>query len=311
MPLKFDMFMSLNGQTWSESHYFLPGTTLPVQTSPFLSLMSFRAACLGYGASVTGGRISTVPGSEVTEDIYLPGGGYIPHWPLDPIGGTYNATIPNDSLLVRMSAAVYTASPIKSLYLAAPPAVAISTSSHTPNDVGSDASFSTALGQYMYQLTGNATPGNFNGTSGDRWGYRVRDTSQELYALAPVTNSGYPGMIGIPTLVPIPNVGDLPGNIRAVYITGYRRINPRLQGLSGKWEVFQFTSPVAPATNPYTYYLINSGNVSPTNFLTKGLIAPLVYVYRPYGPLWNVDKAVTRKRGESIGARRGRSRIRA
>ena len=311
MPLKFDMFMSLNGQTWSESHYFLPGSTLPVQTAPFTSLMSFRAACLGRGASVTGGRISTVPGSEVTEDIYLSPGGYTPSWPVDTVYGSYNATIPNDSLLVRMSAQDYTAAPIKSLYLASPPSIAISTSSHNPNDLGTDASFNTALGQYMYQLTNNPAPGNFNGVNQSTWGYRVRDTSLELNALAPVTNSGYPGMIGIPTLVAIPNVGFMPGNVHEVYITGYRRINPRLQGLSGKWSIYQFTSPVAPATFPYTYYLNGSGNVSPTNFSTIGLIAPMTYVYRPYGLLWNVDKAVTRKRGESIGARRGRSRIRA
>ncbi len=311
MPLKVDLFMALNGQTYSESHYYLLGNTLPVLPGPFTYLAALRAACLGYGAALTGIRISTVPASGTTQDLYFGISQYVPVWPLDPIGGTYQATIPNDAVLIRMTSGLFGAFPEKSLYLASPPSVAISTLTRDPADLGSNAAFNTALGQYMYLLTGAITPNSTSTATQGQWGYRVRDRSTPFQAGVPVTNAGYPGMIGIPTFNQLPNVGFLPGNTHEIYITGYRRINPRLQGLSGVWRVGAILPPVAPAVFPWTYFLLNSGNVSPTNFSTIGQAAPLAYLYEPYGPFWSVDKAVTRKRGESIGARRGRSKIRA
>jgi hypothetical protein len=311
VTLKIDLLMSLNGQTFSESHYLIGADQLPIPSYLITPLAAARAQCLGAGGQITGIRCSTVPASRITQDFFFDELVYAPSWPPDLIGGTYDATIPNDAILLRLSAATFTSAPDKSLYLAAPPSVAIRTRGGNPRDLGSNANFNTALGRYMYLLTGNNVPNTLNAVSPTPWAYRVRDQTAEFQGLAPVTNAGFPGMIGVPTYSQLPNVGFAQGDTHEIYITGYRRINPRIPGLSGAWTVGGITAPVPPATFPWTYYLMNSGNVSPSNFSSIGQVAPLKFLYPNYGPFWSVDKAVTRKRGESIGARRGRSRTRA
>ena len=140
--------------------------------------------------------------------------------------------------------------------------------------------------------------------TGNAFGFRSRISSGQLQSQGLVTNATYPGMIGVVTAVTLSlNVG------QSVLLKGWRRNNTRLGGLSGGFVIGGVLPPVAPATN-WTYFLLNTATVSPTNFLGLGTIGPLAFQFLPYEGFEPI-KAVAHKRGASYGAPRGKSSRRA
>ena len=125
------------------------------------------------------------------------------------------------------------------------------------------------------------------------WGFRSRLNVAALQATGLATNGLFPGEIGVtvPTTLGV-NVGD------EVYLTGWRRINTRSPGLAGAWQVVGILPP-SSGPGPWTYFLGQSGNVSPTNFLALGKIAPLVYTYLPYAS-WTIKSSTSRKKGGKL-----------
>jgi hypothetical protein len=312
MPLKVDIQMASCGQTWSEAHYYLAASSVPTDTSPMIDLCSFRAGCLGANASVTGAEISDVPGNRLVESLFFPNGGKVSKFLADEVEDLQNSATPNNSLLINMTSSPALQGPNKKLYLSAPPQGMITTLGGNTNQLGNYPNFVAPLGQYMQFLTGNNKPQNGGGTVQNLWGYRSRSPANALQSTgSPFEGPGPTLYIGIGTPGPLAGVGFGPGLIQEVYLTGWRRKNPRLPGLAGAWKVASILPPVAPATQPWIYYLLGSTNVDPTNFSSVGKIAPLTYQYPAYGIYWQLERAVTRKRGESIARRRGRSPIRA
>ncbi len=318
MTLKFDMIMSCSDQTWSETHYYLQASDLPQTTGPFNALAALRQGVLGNYAFVVGYRISEVPANRVVQDEDWPPVSPITgYWPPSDLNGLYTATLPNVSILVRMTGQPNYSAPPKNLYLACPPRAATTVVPPNNVDLGNLPAFTTNLGRYMGMLTGSNMPqAGPPDIAQNAWGYRARQRGNSVNVLQINTNAGFPNTVGIVTQNALPGIGfgptaNPPGTSLEVYLTGQRRVNTRIPGLSGAWTVSAILPPVAPATSPYTYFLAGSGNVVPTNFPKPGVIAPLDYQYVPYSWFWTLDRAGTRKRGGSIGLRRGRSRIRA
>lgn len=312
MPLKVDIQMACAGQTWSEAHYYLAGSAVPINTAAVNDLTSFRAGVLGAWASVTGAEVSDVPGNRLVESFFYNNGGKEGKFIADGTTPENDAATPNNSLLINMTASDALSGPPKKLYLACPPKGAITTLQGVTNQLGDFPALVAPLGQYMQFLTGNKNPQTQGGNPQNLWGYRARSTVNTIQAgAAPVQGPAPQTMIGITTFTQLLGIGFASGQSQEVYLTGWRRKNTRAKGLAGPWKVAAIVSPVAPATFPWIYYLLGSQLVDPTNFLSIGSIAPLTYKYPAYGVYWQLEKAVTRKRGESIARRRGRSPIRA
>ncbi len=224
-----------------------------------------------------------------------------------------NAATPNNSVLIYMTASPALYGPPKRLYLAGVPSGLIGTDSQASDQLQDYPNFTAPLGQYMAELTNNSKPqGTGNPAVQATWGYRARDKTNEVVASAqPVAPVAPNKLIGILTLVPLVNVGFGNGQKLEVYLSGWRRKNPREIGLAGAYRVVA-TLPSPPvAGQACTYFLAGTEPVDPNNFSQVGKIAPLTYMYPAYGTFWQVEKAVTRKRGESVARRRGRSPIRA
>jgi hypothetical protein len=310
MPVKVELIMKAFGQSWSEAHYFLPSSNL--QDGAFFgsSLAAWRANALGQGASVTAVRVSNVPGNRSTQSFNNNGYGWSPVVLADPTGSIWQATLPNVSLLIRLYHAMglSNAVPPKNLYLACPPAVAVKGGANQNLDdnlvANGGAIFLQNLRDYLRQLTGGNPPST--PVIQNTWGYRARDDINSQDAVDVVAQAGAPGLVGIQTVDAVATIfaGD------EVYVRGFRRENDESPGLNGTWRVAVFI-PAAPPTIPFnTYYLAKSGNVSPTNFTRFGQIMPNDFLYVAYDPQYDVVKAVTRKRGGSIGLRRGRLKTR-
>jgi hypothetical protein len=308
MPVKFEMLMQGFGQSWSEAHYFLPSDSLQAALAYSNVIAGARANCLGLGATVTAVRASAVPGNRETASFNNQGQGWAPQAVADAAHNVWQATLPNVALLIRFYSTSGGFYPPKSLNLASPPTIAVQAGANQNLDdnlvANGGAAFLLALKYYLLNLTGYFPPSV--ATQQSVWGYRARDESGFEPAQGVVASAGAPAMVGIQTTSPL--IGVTAGG--RVYVKGFRRLNDESPGLNGNWRVATFV-PSNPPTVPYnTYYFLNSGGVSPTNFTTYGIIMPEEYVYVPYDPNYDIVKAVTRKRGGSIGLRRGRSRTR-
>jgi hypothetical protein len=322
MTLKLEMAMTCNGQTWTESHYYLLDGSLPIDPTPFTALALARGDCLGTGATLTGYTISYVPGNRVTQDDFGFAQNNVGTWPADPSGFLYAASVPDNALLITIngqslpsgSPPVFSPTPpLKRLYMAGVPAKVITTSDNNAKDIQYDAPFFNALGLYMKVLTGNQNPNTLANAPQNTWGYRIKTPAQSVQAQPPVTNVNFPNSVGIVTQNALPNIGfnstAFPGTNTQVVLSGWRRENTRLSPLNGEWTVIGILPPAAPATSPYTYFLYHSGNVPVDNYVKPGKIAPLTFQYVPYSAFWSPDKYARRKRGERFGARVGRSPV--
>lgn len=291
MTMKVDMNITCGRFSWTESHYDLNASNFLAAVPDATTLAGLRGQLCGTGAAVVGVRISEVPGNRNVDDLNI--GKQIGTWPTDPSGLHYAAAFPNQAALIKLQTATIN----KNLYLAGLPAGIFNQPGGSVPGITLDGVVNSPLFAYLNALAPI-------GQSGGIWGCRVRDTSQEQNSSGLVTSATYPGSVGVVTqAAPTWAAGD------EVFLTGWRRLNTGLPGLSGEWVVQAVVAPVAPATGPWTTFLLNSQAVSPTNFNSPGTIDLLSYVYHPY-ETWSIVKAVTRKRGGSYGAPRGRSRVR-
>jgi hypothetical protein len=288
--------MQQERRSWTETHYALGATTLDSADGPAVNLGTLRAALLGSNAFVTGFRLSSVPANRQVEDGT--GTNETGNWPSDPTGTQYDSDLANIALMLRFTGQVagppVAAAPPKNLFLAGVPAGVIEVGGTGGKDYVIGGPFSTALSAY----------GNYLAFSNQAyWGYRTRSDLGTIPAQGIVVNALSPSQIGI---VCATLAGVVAGS--EVYLTGWRREGTNLPGLSGPYTVASVTTVAGPPSIS-TYYLFNTGNVSPLNFVKPGNIAPLNYTFAAYQS-WQPIKAVTRKRGGSIGLPRGRSRVR-
>lgn len=278
--------------SWSEAHYWITGQTPTFQAAiaPAEQLGVYRIPLLGNGAQLNRIRLSLFPANRQVYDILYPGAQGAPVWPADPTGLVYSSSRSFTALLARLQdvggswANVFAAG--------VPASLAHSVAGDTTGlQWGSCPGFSTRWGQFVNFLT--------NGN----WGWLSRRDTTFAQAQALVTNAAFPSMIGVQTAAAIPQVGV--GS--QVLVKGFRRLNTRLQPLGGVWTVGGVLAPVAPAVN-WTYFLLNSGNVSTTNYKGMGQIGLLYQDFHIYASVWSID-ITERKRGGSIGRPRGRSRM--
>lgn len=291
MTVKATFFFTQNRYSWSESHY-LTSTSIPAAAeSAALTYSTLRTRILGDYARMTGIRISHVdPATRQVFDVDPALFSVFPVWPPDVPQGTYSSDIATTSVLTRMVGA---SGGSKNWYIAGCPDVTVETG---PNATGN--------------LVQGAPPGwigyfnTFMVNLYAVWSYRSIQNEFPSQAIsAPVTNALYPQTVGIVT------AGSLGVNAgQHVYLTRWVRINPKSKGLSGYYRVAAVLAPVAPATTPYTYFLASTGNVNPLNFTAPGQISVVSYTYPTYVD-FNIQRAVSHKRGGSYGQPRGRSRI--
>lgn len=291
MTVKATFFFQQNRYSWSEAHYLTQYTAPADAQNPCIAYANLRTPILGDYAIMVGIRISHVdPATREVFDVDPALFSVAPVWPPDVPPGTYSSDIATTSVLTRMTGA---AGGSKNWYVAGCPDVTIETGPTAKLDIvsGSPPGWLTKVNAFFESLFG-------------AWSYRSINNQFPSQAIsAPVTNALYPQTVGIVTAG---SLGVVAG--QHVYLTGWRRINPRSKGLSGYYRVAAVLQPVAPATTPYTYFLASTGNVNPLNFTAPGQISVVSYTYPTYVD-YALVKAVSHKRGGSYGLPRGRSRI--
>lgn len=298
MPVKVTLYLSSDKYSWSEDHYYLASSAFNAATLPALQLMGFRAPCLGAGASVRLARLSTVPANGFVYDA-IPGAPIAPSWPAlaTNFNQIFAASRPYQALQVRISSYL---GQHRNYFMGGAPAGLFH--GNIPGDTGLDFSgvgdFNTRLSNYLNFLSG----GSLNNPV---WGWLTRTIVPYSQSLGLVTNAAYPGMVGITVNAGLPgaNVGS------QVQVKGWRRISVKSGArLTGVYRVGAILPPVAPAT-VWTYFLLATSQVVPTNFFTLGQIA--VYAPVPAGYfLTQSIQATERKRGATAYRPRGRARPR-
>jgi hypothetical protein len=292
--IKVTLFMVQGKFSWSETHYLINIPDFVDAIPPATVLAGLRAALLGNNAALVQVRLSKSPASRQVFDLNPSTWTHTGVWPSDPAGGTYSSDRAYSALMMRISTNL---APGKNLYLAGIPDNVIETGPTIPDGYVLQPAFSYPLYAYMNYLVGS---GGFSG-----WGYRSRDAIGDMNAVGISTSALYPNAVGISSLTTLPGVG----LGKEVFLSGWRRINPRVPGLSGAYNVVGY-NPAGVSTAFDTYFLGETGNVAPTNLIPFGKIGPLVYDYVQYQS-WSTRKAVSRKRGGSFDLPRGRSRVRS
>lgn len=307
MTLKFTMYFSLPGYSWTESHYNST-TDVPngiTATSFARALAAARAQCLGTAAGITRVRISNVPANREVYDVRPPfivaQGRYGPVL-VSQFTNSLAAICPGLVLLIRLRAGSAANTVI---FMGGCPG-AIFTEPGIGNqgyDLSLAPGFSDALGAYMQYLVPL-------GAASNSWGFESSAQSLEAtYVNASqglVTNAQYPGCVGIVTQNPL--IGSVaPGT--QMKVKGWRRLSMRSPGLSGVYRTFGATLVTTGPPQTWTYFLNNTPLVQPSNFFTIGQICEYIPSFIPY-TFYNIVGATTRKRGARTAAHRGRSSIR-
>lgn len=291
MPIKVTIFMGSEGYSWSESHYYLGVNDFPSTLGPATSLVTLRNAILGQYAKILGCRMSYVPANRQIFDLdtsTLTGSSIL----FTTVGGGDNSDQPFTSLMMNIQQLVGN----KNLYLAGIPDGVIQVNPNYPNGYEPSGDFANQLQGYMNFLCGL-------GVSTPAWGFRSRNKLPGTMVNAVASQPGYNNNIGVSTAV---DPGISAGS--EANLTGFKRINTRVPGLAGAYEVIAVIQPGSGNPNWITV-LGETGNVQEDNFFKLGVIAPLTFQYLPYHN-WRVVRATHRKRGASFGAPRGRSRAR-
>lgn len=291
MPVKIVFMFAHQGYKWSEDHYALSFTRPQDASAAALNLAIQRAACLGVGPVLREIRLSSVPANGLVEDVYFTSdlsGSFPPGFDLTtPAYAAPSFT----AVLVRIS------SPTglhRNLYLAGAPTGLFT------GELADDNFLFYAAVPYWYSLLtaymGQLTSGQF--------GWLTRTGATYVQATGIVQQVGPPAAIGIVTQAPLPGV--VAGG--QVLVKGWRRMNVRTLGpLTGVYTVMSVViAPGPPET--WTYYLLNTSTVSPTNFFTLGKIAPLALTPTVYNE-WVAEQSVQRKRANPVAGRRGRAPI--
>lgn len=285
------MFFAAENYSWSESHYFLGGNDFVSAVLPAQTLVQNRKPLLGDYANLTACRLSYVPANRQIYDLnrgaILTAGASFAMIP-----GGNSSDQPFTSLMVNLQNQVAN----KNLYLAGIPDGVIQVNPNFPSGYEPGGDFDTQLSYYLGYLCGN------NGGAGT-WGFRSRLRNASIMINGLESQPGYNNNIGVSTAV---NPG-VPAGSEA-YITGFKRINPRVPSLAGAYTVVAVIPPGSGSAN-FVTVLQETGNVDPDNFLALGVISPLIFQYLPYQN-YRVVRATHRKRGGSYGLPRGRSRAR-
>ena len=290
MPMKATMIFRLGSATWSEAHYSgtLTDPTTPAAAAAAIQLAKKRVPLLGGGAFLVRLRLSRTDIPRVVVNPSLAGvvTGQIP----DAANyDTFDAAPPNNCAVVRVD---NNAGSAANLYLGGVPQGALDITDTQPQYWRWNSGYVNLWNAYVAELIMN-------------WKFRT--------VLAQV---GVPVQALLNTLLPSPaiqlNTAVVIGpNLVApfeVTLSGFRRSNTRLPGLSGIYTVTASGPAVAPLPG-FLYTLGETGNVEEGNFTKLGKVALFSYAYTGYANI-NVTKAGTRKRGGSQGAPRGRSRPR-
>jgi len=299
MPLKLTANLLQDRYSWTESHYLLNFSALPpvgiVGPTPLDAVVgsysTLRTATLGNYAVVDSIRVSEVPANRLVADYFTTYSVSPPVWPADPTGDVYSSDRAYSAVLVRMLGSIGN----KNWFLAGVPDSTIQTGPLNRRGIslGGSPGWLARFTAFMSFLT-----------SGNAFGFRSRTADGQIQAQGLVTNAAFPAMIGVVTAVTLGlNVG------QSVLVKGWRRNNARLGPLTGGYVIGGVLPPTTPATN-WTYFLLNTAAVNPTNFLGLGTIGPLSFQFIPYEGFEPI-KAVSHKRGASYGAPRGRSSRRA
>jgi hypothetical protein len=308
MPgLKVTLDFTLDKYSWSESHWWLTGTTPTLQNGvgPALQLASYRVPCLGVGAALIRIRISQFPASRLVLDLLAPYIPSVPVWPPDPSanGLTYSASRAFTALLAEIQSLTGQS---RNYYLAGIPG---SLAHAQPGGVGDQTGITWAA---CPDFSPRAAALNNYLVSGV-WGWLTRTATPYAQAQGLATNAAFPGLIGVQTVGQIAGFGQglQGGNAQVgtvVLLKNWRRINVKLPRLSGTWTVAGVLAPVAPSTI-WTYFLLNSSAVPVGNYKGNGQIGVYSPQFATYASLtW--DEVTQRKRGATINRPRGRSRSR-
>lgn len=304
MAVKVTAFFNQDKYAWSEIHYLNVAFSAELEGNPTVSqYLQLRANCLGLGASLNNCRVSSVPGDQfVADSIFAQN--LVPHFfTPNPILG-----LPPTPLTVGNAPFYYFAqrAPLcvmtrlisrdgghRNYYMAGAPAGIFRTVPGTQNGID--------LTQPSQWVTAYDALMSFLAVNNNGFGWMTRTQSTLIRAAGPpVTSAAYPGMIGIqvPNNLPV-----LPGG--EVYVKGWRRISvPAGRKLSGVYTLGAILPPVSPSLN-FTYFLMNTAQVSPTNFKTVGSIAALELTFEPYASFGEL-LATSRKRGATEYRPKGR-----
>jgi hypothetical protein len=288
--------------SWTEIHYLGSKATFSAALTAAQQYCNLRAALLGNGASIQGARVSTVPASGTVDDVDPNSVATTGTWPSDPTNLVYASCLPNACALVSLLSTMTNSN----YYMAGLPSSFINTEAPKGKsiNVAEPPGFNIMLNAFLRYLCNNGPlPGGSITYPSDNWGTLTRRATTLLPVSAPLTTNGaVPAMIGVITSAPI-SPDAVAGS--KVLLKGWRRINTASPGLSGVWTLG--ANPIV-AGGTYTYFLYGSGFVSTTNFKALGKIGYLSpgLTFTPYYN-YAVEKGITKKRGGSYGAPRGRS----
>lgn len=287
--------------SWSEAYWWLTTSTplLNQAQAPAIQLATLRVPLLGNGASLMRMRLSTQPANRQVIDLLPPSFPTAPNWPQFTFSGTnigelqYAAARPFEALLLLCQAADGST---KNLYLAGIPAgLARQESADNLGIQWTDSpEFLNRLNAFIAYL------------SNSNWGWLTQRDEVFQAVNAIVTNAAFPGTVGVQLTSQVAFSDPLHPKLR---IKGFRRLNTRLQNIDGVWTVSGVLPPTAPATSPWTYFLLNSASVGVGNYANQGVAAPYQATFRIISSVQPV-KTVSRKRGGSLGLPRGKLRTR-
>ena len=295
MSIKCTFFFDQDKYSWQEDHYLniTSGDQLEAAILPAVQLSTLRVPCLGLGCALRAIRLSSVPANDRVYDIVQ----------LDQVAPTWPAVVGAN---LEYASRAFTAAQVRlqdalgnhrNYYLAGAPFGLFRT---VPGqDAGIDLSavpaWSSRFLSFMNYLV-NGTPG---------WGWLTRTEGNLEQSVGLVTNALYPGMVGVQ--VPF-NVAGLAIGVQ-VRVKGWRRISLKAGArLSGVYSIGGILAPNPPAVN-WTYFLLNTGTVLPTNFFTLGSIGLLELAFTAYNT-YQLVQCTERKRGATAYRPRGRSRTR-
>jgi hypothetical protein len=284
---KVQLDFRLQTQSWSESYWSRNTTTFAGTVTAATRLANKRSALLGHGASISAVRISTddtLRFIQYLDTQTFTGEGSFPGVVGDPAWSSDQA---NACIVVRCNGG----SAGKFIYLAGYPDCMSVISNDNETGLEVVTQWVTPWAQFRAELVA-------------AWSFRRKANTGTLPVVAFVSNTNFPGLVGLVTAAPI---GAVVGS--RVQARGFRRTNPNAKDVNGEWQIAGIIPPVAPATQ-YEYFLANSSAIDPTVFSTKGVLEVLAFAYSSIAEPITMERIGTRKRGESLGARRGRSPIR-
>lgn len=293
MPVKVTFMFADQGFRWSEIHYNTQFFSPASASQSAFDLAKQRATLLGVGAFIREIRIGSVPANGLVEDVNFAGGlaGAF-GTPGPSVFGSVWSAPPATVLLTRIQSALGLH---RNYYISGAPAALFTGANNDGEFIKYNAvpEFYPLFSAYMGLLTSGA------------WGWLTRTSSALTQCTGLVQGVQTPPMIGLQTAAAVPGVTQ--GG--QVLVRGWRRANLRgTPPFTGVQVVAQVVPPVAPATT-WTYYLLNTSQITPTSFFTVGKIGPLQLTTVGYSA-WTGLEAASRKRQSGPLGRRGRARIR-